>query len=64
MGFKFKVFYRGGGEKGLTMEVECNGSNPYDDRQRHSNIISVPNCNASGINEHLIPEFAATWDYG
>ena len=42
------------------MEVECDGSHPYDDCQRHSNIISVPNCNASGINEHLIPEIAAT----
>jgi hypothetical protein len=48
MGSKFQSFFRRGEGKGLTMDVECDGSNPYDDRQRHSGVISVPNCNASG----------------
>lgn len=38
------------------MEVESNAGRPYDDRQRHNNLLVVPNRDANGINEHLIPE--------
>jgi len=51
----FKVFYRSERE-GLTAEMESNAGPPHNDRQRHNNLIFVPNRNASGINEHLIPE--------
>jgi hypothetical protein len=52
----FQVFSKRGEGKGLTVEVECNGGPPYSDRQRHNNLISVPNCNASDTNEHLVPK--------
>jgi hypothetical protein len=42
--------------KGLTVDVECNVGTPHSDRQVHNNLVSVPNCNASGVNERLIPE--------
>jgi hypothetical protein len=38
------------------VEVECNVGTPHSDRQRHNDPVSVPNCDASGINEQLIPE--------
>ena len=53
----FQVFYRRGEGKGLTLEVESNGHPPYHDRQRHNDLISVPNRDASGINERLIAEY-------
>jgi hypothetical protein len=51
----FKVLYRSE-RKGLTVEMDSNGGPPHNDRQRHNNLISVPNRNASGIDEHLISE--------
>jgi hypothetical protein len=36
--------------------MESNAGPPHNGRQRHDNLISVPNGNASGINEHPIPE--------
>jgi hypothetical protein len=44
------------GYKGLTLEVKRNIGAPYSDCQREHNLISVPNRNASNINENLIPE--------
>jgi hypothetical protein len=52
----FQVICMRGEAKGLTVEVECNVGTPHNDRQRHHNLVSVPNCNASGIDEQLIPE--------
>jgi hypothetical protein len=52
----FQVFCRRGEAKGLTLEVERNADPPYSDRQRHNNLISFPNRDTSGVNEHLIPE--------
>ena len=49
----FRDFCRRGESTGLTLDVEPNADSPYNDRQRHNNLISVPNCNASGINERL-----------
>ena len=37
------------------MEVERNIGGPYSDCQHQHNHISVPNRNASNINENLIP---------
>ena len=51
-----QVFRRRDKGKGLTLEVGRNADSPYSDRQRHNDLISVPNRNASGVNEHLIPE--------
>jgi hypothetical protein len=42
--------------KELTLEVERNIGAPYSDRQRQHSLISVPNRNASNINENSIPE--------
>ncbi len=39
--------------KGLTVHVECNDEPQYSDSQRHNNFVPVPNCNTSGISEHL-----------
>ena len=50
-----KVLYRSDRE-GLTVEMESNGCPPHNESQRHNNLIVVPNCNAGGINEHLIPQ--------
>ena len=48
---------KGKGEgEGLTLDVERSADPPYCDRQCHNNPISVPDSNASNINEHLIPE--------
>jgi hypothetical protein len=44
------------GGKGLTLEVERNIGKPDSDCQRQHDLISVPNRNASSINENLIPE--------
>jgi hypothetical protein len=44
------------GRKGLTLEVERNIGAPYSDCQHQHSLISVPNRNASNINENLIPE--------
>ena len=44
------------GGKGLTLEVERNIGTPYSDCQHQHKLISVPNCNASSINESLIQE--------
>jgi hypothetical protein len=41
--------------KGLTLEVERNIGTPYSDCHRQHSLISVPNRNASNINENLIP---------
>jgi len=42
------------GEEGLTIDVESSADSPYSNRQcRTNNFISVPNRNASGINERL-----------
>jgi hypothetical protein len=57
MGFhEIQVFCRRGGGKGLTLDMGQHVDPPYSDRQRHSNLIFIPNRNASGINEHLIPD--------
>ncbi len=50
---KFQVFRRNG-EKGLTTDVEPSVDYPYGNRQHHNNLISVPDRNAGGINEHLV----------
>ncbi len=42
--------------KELTLEVEPNVDAPYSDRQHQHDLLSVPNCNAGGINENLTPE--------
>jgi hypothetical protein len=47
---------RGLGGKGLTLEVERNIDPPYSDCQRQHSLISVPDRNASNINENLTPE--------
>jgi hypothetical protein len=44
------------GGKGLTLEVESNIGAPYSGCQRQHSLISVPNRNASNINENLVPE--------
>jgi hypothetical protein len=44
------------GGKGLTLEVERNIGDPYSDCHHQHSLISVPNCNASNINESLIQE--------
>jgi hypothetical protein len=38
------------------LEVDRNIGDPYGDCQRQHILISVPNRNASNINENLIPE--------
>jgi hypothetical protein len=38
------------------VEMKSNAGPPYNKRQCHNDLISVPNCNASGIGEYLIPE--------
>jgi hypothetical protein len=53
---RFQIFSRKGESKRLTLDVRRNADSPYSDRQRHSDLISVPNSNASRINERLIPE--------
>ena len=52
---EIQVFFRRGEVKGLTLNMEYNVDPPYSDRQHHSNPMFVPNCNASGIDELLIP---------
>ena len=42
--------------KELTAEMKCDAGPPDNERQCHNNLISVPNRNARGINEQLIPE--------
>jgi len=44
------------GGKGLTLEVERNIGTPYGGCQRQHSLISVPDRNASNVNENLIPE--------
>ena len=36
--------------------MERNIGDPYSDRHRQHNLISVPNCKASNINKNKIPE--------
>jgi hypothetical protein len=45
---------RTGGEKGLSLDKECNVDYPHSDCRRNNNPVPLPNCNASNINEHLI----------
>jgi hypothetical protein len=44
------------GGKELTLEVERNIGAPYGDCQHRHSLSSVPNRNASNINENLIQE--------
>jgi hypothetical protein len=44
------------GGSGLTLEVERNIGDPYSGCQHQHSLISVPNRNASNINENLIRE--------
>jgi hypothetical protein len=41
----------------LTLDVGHNADSPYSDRQRHNDLISVPNSNASETNERLLLKF-------
>jgi hypothetical protein len=50
----FVVFYRSE-RKEPTVEMEPNAGPPHNDRQRYNDLVFIPNRNASGINEHLIP---------
>jgi len=47
------------GDKRLTLEVERNIGAPYSNCQRQHNLVSVPNRNASNINENLIRKIVA-----
>lgn len=44
--------------KELTMQVESDAGPPHNNRQRHNSLVSVPDRNANGINQHLIPEMS------
>jgi hypothetical protein len=48
----FQILYREDEER-LTADVERSADSPYGNRQCRNKFISVPNCNASGIDEYL-----------
>jgi hypothetical protein len=40
-------------KEGPTFDAESSADSPYNNRQCHNNFISVPDRDASGIDEHL-----------